>query len=130
MLRFNEIIYRISFVIWINEKRKKSSIIEISLTKRSIIELIIFLTKKQILKSNFVIIFISSFRFNQSIVIVSLFSIFSTARINTFNIESISSISSIFSVLKRHFELRYRFDFSNSLNLLIMKCMKNVINFQ
>ncbi len=29
-----------------------------------------------------------------------------------------------------NFELRYRLHFSNSLNLLIMKCMKNVINFQ
>jgi hypothetical protein len=130
MLCFNEIIYRVLFVIWINEKRKKSSIVEISSTKRSIIELIIFSTKKQILKSNFVIIFISSSQFNQSIVVVSFFSIFSTARSNTFNIESISSIFSIFSVLKRHFELRYYFDFSNSLNLLIMKYIKNVINFQ
>jgi hypothetical protein len=130
MLRFNEIIYRVSFVICINEKRKKSSIVEISSTKRSIIESIIFSTKKQILKSNFVIIFIVSSQFNQLIIVVSLFSIFSTARINTFSIESISSISSIFSALKRHFELRYRLDFSNSLNLLIMKCMKNVIDFQ
>jgi hypothetical protein len=46
MLRFNEIIYRVSFVIWINEKRKKSSIVEISSTKRSIIESIILSTKK------------------------------------------------------------------------------------
>jgi hypothetical protein len=44
--------------------------------------------------------------------------------------KSISSIFSIFSVLKRHCELRYHFDFSNSLNLLIMKCIKNVIDFQ
>jgi hypothetical protein len=130
MLRFNEIIYRVSFVIWINEKRKKSSIVEISSTKRSIIESIIFSTKKQILKSNFVIILIASFQFNQSIIVVSFFSIFSTARMNTFNIESISSIFSIFSVLKKHFELRYSFDFSNSLNLLIMRCTKNVIDFQ
>jgi hypothetical protein len=73
MLRFNEIIYRVSFIIWINEKRKKSSIIEISSTKRLIIESIIFSTKKQILKSNFVIIFIALFQFNQSIIVVSFF---------------------------------------------------------
>jgi hypothetical protein len=130
MLRFNEIIYRISFVIWINEKRKKSSTVEISSTKRSVIESAIFSTKRQALKSNLVIILIASSQFNQLIIVVSLFSIFSTARINTLNIESISSISSTLSVLERHFELRYRFDFSNSLNLLIMKCMKNVIDFQ
>jgi hypothetical protein len=46
MLRFNEIIYQISFVIWINEKREESSTVEISSTKWSIIESIIFSTKK------------------------------------------------------------------------------------
>jgi hypothetical protein len=129
MLRLNEIIYQVSFIIWINEKRK-SSIVEISSTKRSNIESIIFSTKRQALKSNFVIIFIVSFQFNQSIVVVSFSSILSTARINTLSVESISSIFSILSALKRHSELRYRLDFSNSLNLLIMKCMKNVIDFQ
>jgi hypothetical protein len=64
MLRLNQIIYRVFFVIWINEKRKKSSIVEISFIKRSIIKSIIFSTKKQVLKSNFVIILISSFQFN------------------------------------------------------------------
>jgi hypothetical protein len=71
----------------------------------------------------------SSSQFNQSIDVVSLFSIFSTTRINTSSIKSISSIS-IFSVLKRHFELRYRLDFFDSLIFLIMRCMKNVIDFQ
>ncbi len=72
-----------------------------------------------------------SSQFNQFIIIVVVlsFSIFSTTKINTLSIESISSIS-IFSALKRHFELRYRLDSFDSLNLLIMKCMKNVINFQ
>ncbi len=130
MLRFNKIIYQVLFVIWSNEKRKESSTVEISSTKRSIIESIILSTKKQILKSNLVIILISSFQLNQSIVDVSLFSIFSTAKVNTLNIESISSIFSIISALERHFKLRHRLDFSNSLNLLIMKCMKNVIDFQ
>jgi hypothetical protein len=69
----------------------------------------------------------SSSQLNQSADVVSFFSIFSTAKANTSSIESISSIS-IFSVLERHFELRYRLDFSDSLDLLIMKCMKNVSN--
>jgi hypothetical protein len=130
MLRFNEIIYRVSFVIWINEKREELSIIEISSTKRLIIESIIFSTKRQVLKSNLIIIFIASSQLNQSSVVVSLSSILSTARINTLSIESISSTFSILSVLNRQFELRYRFDFFDSLNLLIMRCMKNVIDFQ
>jgi hypothetical protein len=70
-----------------------------------------------------------SSQLNQLIVVVSLISTFFTAEFNTSNIDLISSIS-IFSVLKRHFELRYRFDFFDSLNLLIMKCMKNVFDFQ
>jgi NDP-sugar pyrophosphorylase family protein len=71
-----------------------------------------------------------SFNTNQSTVVVSLFSILSTAKINTFSIESTSSISSILNVLERHLELRYDLDFSNLLNMLIMRCMKNVIDFQ
>jgi hypothetical protein len=47
----------------------------------------------------------------------------------TSSIESSFSISSVRSALKRHFELRYRLDFSDSLNLLVMSCMKNVIDF-
>jgi hypothetical protein len=39
-------------------------------------------------------------------------------------------ISLIFNYSKRHFELRYRLNSSDSLNLLIMKCMQNVTNFQ
>jgi hypothetical protein len=70
-----------------------------------------------------------SSQFNQSIVVVSLVSTFFTAKFNTSSIEFISSIS-IFSVLKRHFELRYRLDFFDFLNLLIIKCIKNVIDFQ
>jgi hypothetical protein len=130
MLRLNEIIYRVSSVIWIKKKRKKSFfVISETSTKWSIIESIIFSTKKQILKLNSIIILVFSSQSNQLTDVVSFFSILLTAKVNTSNIESISSIS-IFSVLKRHFELRYRFDFSDSLNLLIMKCMKNVIDSQ
>jgi hypothetical protein len=44
------------------------------------------------------------------------------------SIKSDSSISSTRKTLKRHFELCYRLDFSDSLDLLIMSCMKNVID--
>jgi hypothetical protein len=128
MLRLNEIIYRVSFVIWIKKKRKESfSFISETLIKRSIIESIIFSTKRQVLQSNSIIILMSSSQ--QSTDVVSLSSIFSTAKVNTLSIESISS-TSILDALERHFELRYRFDFSDSLNLLIMKYMKNVIDSQ
>jgi hypothetical protein len=132
MLRFNEIIYRVSFVIWIKKKREELILVEIIneiSAKRLIIESIEFSTKRQILKSNSIIIFMFSFQLNQSIAIVSFFSILFTVRINTSSIELIS-FTSILSVLKRHFELRYRFDFFNSLNLLIIKCIKNVIDSQ
>jgi hypothetical protein len=49
MLRFNEIIYRVSFVIWIKKKREESFFVEISnkaSTKRSIFESIEFSTKR------------------------------------------------------------------------------------
>jgi hypothetical protein len=128
MLRFNEIIYRVSSVIWIKKKRQKSFfLISETLKKRSIMKPIISSTKKQALKSNFIIILMSSSQ--QSVDVVSFFSVLSTAKVNTSSIESISSIS-ILRVLKRHFELRYRFDFFDSLDLLIMKCMKNVIDWQ
>jgi hypothetical protein len=132
MLRFNEIIYRVSFVIWIKKKREKSFLIEISnktSAKRSIFESVKFLTKRQVIESISIIILMLSSQLNQSIVVVSFISTLFTAEFNTSSTESISSIS-ILSALKRHFELRYRFDFFDSLNLLIMKCMKNVINFQ
>jgi hypothetical protein len=132
MLRFNEIIYRVSFVIWIKKKREESLFVEISnkiSTKRSIIESIESSTKRQVIESNSVIILMSSSQLNQSTTVVSLSSTLFTAEVNTSSTESISSIS-IFSALRRHFELRYRFDFFDSLNLLIMRCMKNVINFQ
>jgi hypothetical protein len=128
MLRLNEIIYRVSFVIWIKKKREESFLVEIS--KRSISESTKSSTKKQAFESNSIIIFISSSQLNQSDIVVSFFSTFSTKEINTSSIESISSTFSTFSVLNRHFELRYRLDFFDSLNLLIMSCMKNVIDFQ
>jgi hypothetical protein len=148
MLRLNEIIYRVSSVIWIKKKREESLFVEILneiSAKRSVIESIEFSTKKQVLESNSIIefsmkrqsfesnsiiILIFSSQFSQSIIVVSFFSTLSTEKVNTSSIESISSTFSTFSVLNRHFELRYRFDFSDSLNLLIMKCMKNVIDFQ
>jgi hypothetical protein len=77
MLRFNEIIYRVSSVIWIKKKRKESFLlISETLTKRSIIDSVIFSTKKQVLKSNFIIILMSSSQFDHSVIVVSLFSIF------------------------------------------------------
>jgi hypothetical protein len=132
MLRFNEIIYRVSSVIWIKKKREESLLVEtlneIS-AKRSIIESIEFSTKKQVLESNSIIILISSSQLSQ-VIVVSLSSTLSTEKINTSNIESISSTFSTLSVLNRHLELRYRLDFFDSLNLLIMKCIKSVIDFQ
>ncbi len=131
MLRLNEIIYRVSFIIWIRKKREESFFVEISnkaSIKRSIFESIESSTKKQIIESNLIIIFMSSSQLNQLIVVVSLISTLFTAEFNTSSTESISSIS-IFSALKRHLELRYRFDFFDFLNLLIMKCIKNVIDF-
>jgi hypothetical protein len=130
MLRLNEIIYRVSFVTWIKKKREESFLfISETSTKRSITKSIIFSTKKQVLKSNSIIILMLSFQLDQSTDVVSFFSVFSTAKVNTSSIESISSIS-IFSALERHFELRYRLDFFDFLDLLIMRCMKNVINSQ
>jgi hypothetical protein len=119
------------FPCYLNQEKAKKSIFFISetLTKRSIIESIIFSTKRQVLKSNSIIILVFSSQLDQLINVVSLFSIFSTTKVNTSNIELTSSIS-IFNVIKRHFELRYRLDFFDSLDLLIMKCMKNVIDSQ
>jgi hypothetical protein len=131
MLRLNEIIYRVSSVIWIKKKREESFFVEISnkaLTKRLIFESIKSSTKKQIIESNSIIIFMLSSQLNQSIVVVSLISTLFTAEFHTSSTESISSIS-ILSALKRHLELRYRLDSFDFLNLLMMKYMKNVIDF-
>jgi hypothetical protein len=130
MLRLNEIIYRVSFVIWIKKKRQESLLVESSISaKRSVIESIEFSTKRQVIESNSIIILMLSSQLNQSTAVASLFSTFFTVKVNTSNTESISLIS-ILSALKRHFELRYRLDSFDSLDLLIMKCMKNVIDFQ
>jgi hypothetical protein len=128
MLRLNEIIYRVSSVIWIKKKREKSFLVEIS--KRSISESTESSTKRQALESNSIIILIFSSLLSQSDIVISFSSTLSTKRVNTSSIESISSTSSTLSALNRHFELRYRLDFSDSLDLLIMSCMKNVIDFQ
>jgi hypothetical protein len=132
MLRFNEIIYRVSSVIWIKKKREESLVVEISnetSAKRLIIESIEFSTKRQVIESNSIIILMFSSQLNESIIVVSFFSALFTAEVNTSSIESISSIS-ILSFLKRHSELRYRLDSFDLLDLLIMRCMKNVIDFQ
>jgi hypothetical protein len=131
MLRLNEIIYRVSSVIWIKKKREESFFVEILSeisAKRLIIESIESSTKKQVFESNSIIILIFSSQFNQ-VIVVSLSSTLSTERVNTSSIESVSTTFSTLSVLNRHFELRYRLDFSDSLDLLIMKCIKNVIDF-
>jgi hypothetical protein len=129
MLRLNEIIYRVSFVIWI--KKKHSHDVETSIEtswKRSIFESFNSSTKKQALKSNSITIFISiqisqaktsSFSFSSSII-----------EINTSFNDSVSMIFLIFNSLKFYFELRYRLNSFDSLNLLIMRCMQNVTNFQ
>jgi hypothetical protein len=131
MLRLNEIIYRVSSVIWIKKKREESLLVEISnkSTKRSIFESIESSTKRQAFESNSIIILIFSSQFNLSIIVVSFFFVLSIKKVNTSSIESISSIS-ILSALERHFELRYRLNFSDLLDFLIMKCMKNVIDSQ
>jgi hypothetical protein len=132
MLRLNEIIYRVSSVIWIKKKREESLLVEILnkiSAKRSVIKSIEFSTKKQALESNLIIILISSSQLSQ-VIVVSFFSILSTEKVNTSSIESTSSTSSTFNALNRHFELHYRLDSSDSLNRLIMKCMKNVIDSQ
>jgi hypothetical protein len=132
MLRLNEIIYRVSSVIWIKKKREESLLVEISdeiSAKRSVIESIELSTKRQVIESNSIIILMLSSQLNESVTVVSFFSALFTAEANTSSIESTSSIS-ILSVLKRHSELRYHLDFSDFLDLLIMRCMKNVIDFQ
>jgi hypothetical protein len=95
--------------------------------KKQIIETIEFFAKKQVsesTQSNFsiIVVFISTLRI---ILNASSFS----SNVATSNIESDFSISSIRSVLKKHFEFLYRFDFSDSLNLLIISCIKSVIDF-
>jgi hypothetical protein len=128
MLRFNEIIYHVLFVIWI--KKKHSHDVEIFIeksSKRSIFESINSSTKRQVLKSNSMTILISTQIFQSTVVSLS----FSTliTEINTFFSDSVSTIFSILNSLKRHFELRYRLSSFDSLNLLIMRCIQNVTNF-
>jgi hypothetical protein len=129
MLRLNEIIYRVSLIIW--TKKKHSYDVEISIetsSKRSILESFNSSTKRQILKSNSITIFISIQIFQTKTSSLSLSS--SIIEINTSFSDFVSMISLAFNSLKRHFELRYRLNSSDSLNLLIMKCMQNVTNFQ
>ncbi len=127
MLRLNEIIYRVSFVIWIKEKHLHNAeiLIETS-SKRSVFESINSSTKRQALESNFVTILISTQIFQSAFMSFSS----SITEINTSLNDSVSTIFLALNSLERHFELRYRFDFFDSLELLIMKCMKNVIDFQ
>jgi hypothetical protein len=129
MLRFNEIIYRVSSIIW--TKKKHSHDVEISIetsSKRSILESFNFSTKKQILKSNSITIFISIQNFQTKTSSLSFFS--SITEINTSFSDFVFMTLLIFNSLKRHFELRYRLNSFNSFDLLIMRCMQNVTNFQ
>jgi hypothetical protein len=57
-------------------------------------------------------------------------SLSSIIEINTSFNDFVSMISLILNSLKRHFELRYRLDFFDSLDLLVMRCMQNVKNSQ
>jgi hypothetical protein len=129
MLRFNEIIYCISSIIWI--KKKHSHDVETSIktsSKRLIFESFNSSTKKQVLKSNSITILISIQIFQAK---TSSFSFSSLIiEINTSFNDFASMIFLIFNSLKRHFELRYRLNFFDSLSLLIMKCMQNVTNFK
>ncbi len=127
MLRFNEIIYRVSSVIWIKEKHLHNAeiLIETS-SKRSVFESINSSAKRQALESNLVTILIS-IQISQS---ASMSFSSSITEINTSLSDFVSTISLALNSLKRHFELRYRLDFSDSLELLIMRCMKNVIDSQ
>jgi hypothetical protein len=129
MLRLNEIIYRVSSIIW--TKKKHSHDVEISIetsSKRSVFESFNSSAKRQVLKLNSITIFISIQIFQVKTSSFSLSS--SIIEINTSFNDFVSMISLIFNSLKRHFELRYRLNSFNSLNLLIMKCMQNVTNFQ
>ncbi len=125
MLRFNEIIYCFSFVTWIKEKTINSNTFES--TKRHVFETIESFAKRQVVESiqknlSIIIIFMSTSRI---ILKASSFSF----DIATSSIESSFSIWSTRNALKKHFELRYRIDFFESLNLLMISCIKNVIDF-
>jgi hypothetical protein len=129
MLRFNEIIYRVSSIIW--TKKKHSHDVEISIetsSKRSAFESLNSSTKKQALKLNSITILIS---IQTSQAETSSFSLSSSiTEINTSFSDFASMIFLVFNSLERHFELHYRLDSFDFLNLLIMKCMKNVIDSQ
>jgi hypothetical protein len=129
MLRLNEIIYRVLSIIWIKKKHSHDveTSIEIS-SKRSIFESFNLSSKKQVLKSNSITILIST---QISQVKTSSFSFsLSIIEINTSFSDFALMIFLILNSLKRHFELRHRLDFFDSLSLLIMKCMQNVTNSQ
>jgi hypothetical protein len=129
MLCFNEIIYRVSLIIWTEKKHSHDVKISIETSsKRSIFESLNSSTKKQVLKSNSITIFIST-QISQAE--MSSFSLSSSIiEINTSFNDFVSMILLALNSLKRHFELRYRLNFFDSLNLLIMRCMQNVTNFQ
>jgi hypothetical protein len=129
MLRFNEIIYRVSSIIW--TKKKHSHDVEISIetsSQRSVFESFSSSTKRQALESNSITILISTQTFQAE---TSSFSFSSLImKIITSFSDFVSMIFLTLNSLKRHLELRYRLSSSDSLNLLIMKCMQNVTNFQ
>jgi hypothetical protein len=130
MLRLNEIIYRVSSIIW--TKKKHSHNVEISIetsSKRSTLESFNSSTKKQVLESNSITIFISTQTSQVETSSLSLSLSSSITEINTSFSDFVSMISLALNSLERHFELRYRLDSSDSLSLLIMRCMQNVTNF-
>ncbi len=124
-------LYRVLFVIWI--KKKHSHNVEISIetsSKRSIFESINSSTKRQVLKSNSMTILISTQISQLASASLSLTLSSSITEINTSSSDSVSTTSLVLNSLKRHLELRYRLNFFDSLNLLIMRCMQNVTDFQ
>ncbi len=129
MLRFNEIIYRVSSIIW--TKKKHSHNVEISIetsSKRSVLESVNSSMKRQALESNSITILISTQTSQAETSSLSFSS--SITEINTSFSDFVSMISLVLNSLKRHFELRYRLNSSDSLSLLIMRCMQNVTNSQ
>jgi hypothetical protein len=112
-------------------KKKHSHDVEILIetsSKRSVLESLNSSTKRQALKLNSITIFIST-QISQAK--TSSFSLSSSiTEINISFNDFASMISLTFNSLKLYFELHHRVNSFDLLNLLIMKCMQNVTNFQ
>jgi hypothetical protein len=96
-------------------------------TRKQVFESSQFIIKKQVVESFFVIILVLASISKSTQSFVAFVFLLSTTTINTSIIAF--AFSQIFSALERHFEFRYRLDSSDSFKLLIMNCMKNVIDF-